>query len=51
MKTKTVSFSLVAIKVPFGLQKYWKEYFLLPLIGLNRSVCLTFSVESLHRNF
>ena len=47
MKTKTVSFSLVAIKFPFGLLKYWKEYFLIPLIGLNWSVCLTFSVESL----
>ena len=47
MKTKTVSFSPVAINVPFDLQKYWKEYFLIPLIGLNWSVCLTFSVESL----
>ena len=44
VKTKTVSFSPVAIKVPFDLQKYWKEYFLIPLIGLNWSVCLTFSV-------
>ena len=25
MKTKTVSFSLVAIKFPFGLQNYWKK--------------------------
>ena len=47
MKKKTVSFSLVAIKFPFGLQKYWKKNFLIPLIGLNWSVCLTFSVESL----
>ena len=47
MKTKTVSFSPVAIKVPFDLQKFWKEYFLIPLIGLNWGVCLTFSVESL----
>ena len=48
MKTKTVSFSLVAIKFPFGLQNYWrKKNFLIPLTGLNWSVCLTFSVESL----
>ena len=39
MKTKTVSFSLVAIKFPFGLQNYWKKKFLIPLIGLNWSVC------------
>ena len=39
MKTKTVSFSLVAIKFPFGLQNYWKKNFLIPLIGLNWSVC------------
>ena len=48
MKTKTVSFSLVAIKFPFGLQNYWrKKNFLIPLTGLNWSVRLTFSVESL----
>ena len=35
MKTKTVSFSLVAIKFPLGLQNYWKKNFLIPLIGLN----------------
>ena len=39
MKTKSVSFSLVAIKFPFGLQNYWKKKFLIPLIGLNWSVC------------
>ena len=37
MKTKTVSFNLVAIRFPFGLQK--KKNFLIPLIGLNWSVC------------
>ena len=46
MQTKQ-SFSLLAIKIPFGLQRYWKEYFLILLIGLNWSVCGTFSVESL----
>ena len=39
MKTKTVSFSLVAIKFPLGLQNYWKKNFLIHLIGLNWSVC------------
>ena len=42
MKTKTVSFSLVAIKFPFGLQKYWKEYFLILLIGLTEVFVLLF---------
>ena len=41
MKTKTVSFSLVAIKFPFGLPNYWEKNFLIPLIGLNRSVCFS----------